>query len=205
MLTRFFARRRRGQVDSGESLARFLDERASYVAQKCLTGYCHVKTNLPLHEMMRESAFAEAYEVARWEGHAAALADLVVVAEGRLRGEAASPAALVEPLVRLFAGVLSSHRAPSRRPGQLEEDVAALRARLCEAQQAPPRPIADISKTGAERLYAHLPIHERLREPDKPAIVASVQFQMVGLAHEFDRAIDARSVVGDLLAAAEPA
>ena len=204
MFTRFLTRRKPPQVDSGESLARFLDERASYVAQKCLNGYVHVKTNLPLHEMTREAPFAAAYEVARWEGHAAALADLVVVAEGRLRAAAARPAALVEPLVALFAAILSRHPARTRSPDDLEADAAVLRRRLHDAQEAPPRPIAEIATIGAERIYAHLPIHERLRDADKPAIVAGVQFQMVGLAHEIDRLFDAPAVAADLLAQAEP-
>ena len=50
-----------------------------------------------------------------------------------------------------------------------------------------------------------LPIHETLRDPDKPAIVASVQFQMVGLAHQFESRFRPAALAADLLSVREAA
>ena len=64
----------------------------------------------------------------------------------------------------------------------------------------PAKSIRDVSLVSAERIVATLPIHEKLSSSDAPAIIASVQFVMVGRAHEFER-IDLASVAADLLPA----
>jgi hypothetical protein len=193
--------RRLQKVDSAMSLAAFLDRNASLVSQKTVVGYCLVKTSLPIHELIKEKAFADAYDAAIWEAYAAVLADLVLVAEAHLRPDA--PDRLEETargLLRVHGDILAGHPAPANRPRGWAPDTEALSARLREHQGAAPKSIREIAETSGERVFAALPIHERLRRPDKPAAVAGVQFLMVGLAHEFDSRIDGAAVVADLAA-----
>ncbi|HSE79965.1 MAG TPA: hypothetical protein VLG66_18360 [Alphaproteobacteria bacterium] len=196
---RRFRERNRPIATRGD-MAAFLEERAAQVAQKSVIGYCHVKTQLPLVELMRDKPFADAFEVSRWEAFAAVLADLVVVTEGLLRpaAEARAPR-LVEPLTAVFADVLAHHPVPAHRPGGWADAIESLRVRLARAQIAQPLPFATVAETSAERLFETLPIHPRLREPDKPAIVANVRFLMVGLRHQFDRRLDPAALVDALL------
>jgi len=201
MLKRLLQRWRRPAIDSGEALGEFLDQNASLIAQKSVIGYCTVKTLLPMHELTREKPFAVALEISRWEAYASALADLFLVAEGRLRPATARPYDLAARLADLHARILNKHPAPEHRPDGWASDSAALRQRLITAQLAPPLAMADIAMTCAERIYGTLPIHESLREPDKPAIVANVQFLMVGMAHRFDTEIDGAAIVADLVGA----
>jgi hypothetical protein len=126
----------------------------------------------------------------------------MMVAEGRLRPAANGQGAEVaERLADLHANLLSAHPAPAHHTDGWAGHMAAMRQRLATAQIVPPLGIADIAKISAERIYATLPIHERLREPDKPAVVANVQFMMVGLAHRFEAEIDSAAIVADLLGA----
>jgi hypothetical protein len=200
MLRTLLRRQRHRPVDSAQALGRFLDRKASLIAQKSVIGYCQVKSMLPVNELLREKRFVDAFEISRWEGYAAILADLVVVAEGRLRpATQGRDAALVEPLLRVFAETLASHPVPVHRPQGWADAADALRARLLQVQLAPPATIAQIAQTSAERLYATLPIHESLREPDKPAIMANVQFMMVGLAHEFESQLDVAALAAELI------
>lgn len=195
------AKRQKG-VASAAALAAFLDRNAALVSQKTVVGYCLVKTRLPLAELIKEKAFADAYDAAVWEAYAAVLADLVIVAEAHLRAAAgARPQSIAEGLLRIHADVLAGHPAPAGRPDGWGAETARLRVRLAEAQAAPPRPIRDIAETAADRIFVSLPIHERLRTPDRPAAVAGVQFLMVGLAHEFESQIDCDAVVAELQAA----
>jgi hypothetical protein len=193
-------RRRRPILATGEALGAFLDQNASLIAQKTIIGYCAVKTMLPLPELTKEKAFADALEVSRWEAYAAALSDLFMVTEGRLRATAAGREYdLVARLADLHAAVLTRYPVPAHRTEGWAPDSTALRQRLTAAQLAPPRAMSDISQTCAERIFSTLPIHERLRDPDKPAIVANVQFLMVGMAHRFDTEIDSAAIMADLL------
>lgn len=200
MLRALLRRQRHRPVASAQALGLFLDRNASLIAQKSVIGYCQVKSMLPVNELLREKQFADAFEVSRWEGYAAILADLVVVAEGHLRPAIRGrDAALVEPLLRVFVDTLASHPMPIHRLQGWVDAVDALRARLLRVQLAPPATIAQIAQSSAERLYATLPIHESLREPDKPAIMANVQFMMVGLAHEFESQLDAAALAAELI------
>ncbi len=189
-------------VATSRELSIFLEERAARVAQQSVIGYCHVKTQLPLVELMRDRPFVDAYEASRWEAFAAVLADLVVFAEGLLREAAGERAArLVDPLTTLFADILARHPVPAHRAEGWSDAIEGLRVRLARAQLAQPLSFAAVAETSAERLFATLPIHERLREPDKPAIVANVKFLMVGLRHQFDRRLDPLALVDALLSA----
>lgn len=200
MINQLLRRWRRPTITTGAELGVFLDQGASLIAQKTVMGYITVKTMLPLHELTCEKQFADAFEISRWEAYAAALSDVVMVAEGYLRPSAGANApALATKLADLHADTLRRHPAPAHRADGWEGEVAALRQRVTTAQLAPPRAMADIALTGAERIYATLPIHERLREPDKPAIVANVQFMMVGLAHRFNAEFDSAAIVAELL------
>ena len=206
MLESIFRRRRPPPVADVDSLARFLDQRAALIAQKSVIGYCQVKTNLPIHELMVEKPFAEAFERARWEGYAAVLADLVVIAEGRLRSAVGGATdVLLDRLPALYGRIIGMHpQAATLRPHGWSDDVAALRARLAEAQDRPPRTIAEISRVSAGKLFRSLPIHERLRRPDAPAVEAGVRFLFVGLAREFDRDFDHDGLARTLLAEVSP-
>ncbi len=202
MFRQLLQRWRRPAIVTADALGTFLDQNASLIAQKTIIGYCTVKTMLPLAELMKEQRFADAMELSRWEAYAAALSDMFVVAEGRLREAAAGrPYDLVERLAALFETILNRHPAPAHKTGGWAADAAAMRQRLTTAQLAPPMAMADIVLTCAEKIYVTLPIHERLREPDKPAIVANVQFMMVGMAHRFDTEIDSAAIVADLMGA----
>lgn len=207
MFSRLLARwRQTPPIASVGDLADFLDRSAAQIAQKSVIGYCLVKTQLPLAELTRDQRFAEAFDRSRWEAYAAVLADLIVVTEMYLRPAAGSRAGdLVGPLSRLYAAILARHPAPVHRPEGWEALAAAMPGRLAGAALAEPSSIARVAETSADRLFETLPIHERLREPDKPAIVANVQFLMVGLARRFDSGLERDALVGELLAAHEAA
>jgi hypothetical protein len=206
MLGWLISRWRPKPIATAAELADFVDRSAALIAQKSVIGYCHVKTGLPLSELIHERQFADAFERARWEAFAAVVADLVVAAEGRLRVEAAGRSGqLVGPLARLGGGVLARHPVPAHRPEGWSSEVEALHDRLARSQLAPPLSIAQVAEVCAERIYETLPIHERLREPDKPAIVANAQFLMVGLGRQFESGFQCDALAADLLSVRDAA
>jgi hypothetical protein len=198
MIASLIARLRPPPVTTVAALQQFLVERANLVCQKTIIGYCHARTLLPMNELMRDAVFAEAFRQARCRGYAAVLEDLVMVAEARLRRAAdAAGAPLGEALSGVFARGLA---AAADCGGDLDRAVLIdqVGRRLAEARQRAPRPIAEIAEVSAARIYAAMPIHERLRAPDKQAIQASVRFMLVGLGSDFDRRLAPDTIVADL-------
>lgn len=201
MLQGLLRRWRTPAINSTTGLRDFLDKHASQIAQKSVIGYCHVKTNLPLSELLKEKQFRDAFEIAQWEGFAAVLADLVLVAEAYLRPAAAGRLpGLAERLTAIFQEILAGHPMPVHRTEGWQAEVASLRGRLAAAQEGLPQSIALIAETSARRIFDVLPIHGRLREADQPAVEANVRFLMVGLAHKFDANFDYPAIVADLMA-----
>lgn len=192
-------------IRSAAELGAFLDRQAALVAQKSVVGYAILKTRLPLKELMREEPFARAFETARWEGYAAVLADLVAIAEGMLR-EAAAPRTpdLADRLAALFAARLAAYPVPAHRPDGWGPEIESLRQRLARQQLASPPRIPDSALPSAERIYEVLPIHHSLRVRDRAALIANVQFTIVGLYGEFDRRLERPAVARDLLAEGAP-
>lgn len=195
MIKGLFRWRGKAKIRTSAALAEFLEQRASLIAQKSVIGYCQVKTMLPIHELMKDQPFVDAFEVSRWEALGAALADLVVVAAQYLRPNSD---ALTDELAALYGRILSRHPTPAHRSEGWTADINVLRRRLADARLSAPQPIGEIAKVSAQRVFETMPIHERLREPDGPAIKANVQFLMVGMAHEFEKLLDGPAIVVDL-------
>ena len=189
MIQKFFARLRRKSAFSVVEFTEFLERNAWLVAQKSVVGYCHVKTKLPVHELMWDKPFEDAYEISIRHAHAAALADLLVIAFGYLKSAGfGHDEGDVECLVAIFRELQSAQvPLPSGELMTWMDEADALARRLIDAGEKPSRSIRDIASTSGQRIFETLPFHPRHRDPDKPAVVAGVEFLMVGLAHEFER------------------
>jgi hypothetical protein len=200
MLGRWFAGWRAAPIATADALRDFLFADAALVAQKCVVGYCHVKTRLPLTELMRDEQFRTAFEGARWEGFAAVLADLAVIIEGHLRPVAGERSgALADRLADLCADVLAGRPRPAATEAGWFAVIDGIRHRLHRVQLAPPQSVADVSWTSAGRLFETLPIHEQLRRPDKEAVVASVRFMLVSRCGRLESRLDCDGLVRALL------
>ena len=203
ILRRWFAGLGARPVATPEGLRAYLFAEAALVAQKCLIGYCHVKTRLPLSELLRDDAFQIAFEGARWEGFAAVLEDLTVMVEGYLRPAVGDrQPALADRLADVYGEVLAAQPRPAAPDAGWHEVIDEGRRRLHRVILAEPQPVAETAWTSANRLFEALPIHKDLRQPDKDAIVASVRFMLVSRCGRLDRRLDRDSLVRALLAGA---
>jgi len=183
------------------SLLDFLDSRSAFLSQKCVYEYCRARSGLNWESLMREAAFIEAYEVSRWDAYAAALADLVIHLEGRLRpADTREHARLVDRLLVAAAEVLARHRADAHRPGGWGVEIAALRGRLNQAQLGPPRPAAEVARVGGKRIYETLPLHPDMTKHDRELVTNAVRFNFCRIAADLERDLDPRAVLAELLA-----
>ena len=71
-------------IDSGAALSRFLEERASFLAETSLYGYLHTRAGMRYPELFDDDPFVASINVAKWHLWLDCLADLSVYAGSRL-------------------------------------------------------------------------------------------------------------------------
>ncbi|MCW5751400.1 MAG: hypothetical protein KIT81_09655 [Alphaproteobacteria bacterium] len=173
-------------ISGAGDLARFLEEKAAYLAQKCAVDYCRAKAGNFGEKLFREAPFQEALAVCRWESYAAAAADLLLVTEAALRPHLGADATQAyDRLEAIFRQILGAYPVPGHRPQGWGDEFAAFPARLQAARMAPPLTPAQIAAHTARRLHETIPIHESLRtEEDQEFIHGAVRFRMTAIWDE---------------------
>jgi len=190
---RLQARLRPAPIDTAQALAKFLEERAALIAQKCATDYCRGKTGLASYALFTEKPFLDAFDICRWETFAAVLGDLVILAEGELRTQVAPERRpqLCAALLALHSAILGALPAPAHRPQGWNDAVESFAARLKAASAVPARQAVEIAGFSGKRLFDTLPIHISMRKLDEEVVYGAVRFRMVAVHQELQRRLAA--------------
>jgi len=202
VLQRVMSRLRPARIATVEALSRFIQERASLIAQKCAIDYCRGKTGLASYALFTEKPFLDALEVCRWETFAAVLGDLLLLVEAALRPqvEPQQRERLCGALVGLHARILASMPAPAHRTGGWSDAAASFASRLQAASHGSPRQALDVADHSAKRLFDTLPIHLSYRDLDEEVVYGAVRFRMVAVNQELHRRIAPAELATELLA-----
>jgi hypothetical protein len=189
-------------LDSVDALKVFVEERASFIAQKCAVDYCRGKTGLASYALFSEKPFLEAFDICRWEVFGAALGDLLIIAEGQLRLHVPPEqrARLYDALVRLNGDVLASAPLPMHRPQGWHDIEGAFALRLQAAMAGGPQNALDVADHSAKRLFDTLPIHISMRELDEEVVYGAVRFRMIAVSQEMQRLLKPDALARSLLA-----
>ena len=105
--------RRLEPIRDGDALRRFLQTRASYVAQMTLYGYLRTRAGVRFPELFDDDAFVASVNIAKWHVWLACLADLAAYAGGMLRRQAgARDGEVGDVICRLVDEILSETGTP---------------------------------------------------------------------------------------------
>ena len=190
------------RIGTAAALRTFLEQRAALIAQKCAIDYVRGKTGLASHALFTEKTFLDALEVCRWEAFAATLADLTLIAEGRMRVElpASQHVRLADALHGLYAKSLEAMPLPPHRSEGWSDAVAAFAIRVRDAAARPPLQALDVADHSAKRLFDTLPIHARYRKLDEEVVYGAVRFRMIAVSQEMQHRFDAAALAKALTA-----
>jgi hypothetical protein len=175
------------RVTDARGLQTFLDRQAAFLAQKTVVEYCRARSGLNWQALFNDSSFQAALEESRWSAYVAVLQDMLLVAEGYLRPYvAAQPPVLTWWLEAALRSILDSHRtdAPAGHVAAWPEATATFSRRLARAQLGEPHDPAQIAEAAGAIVFDTLPIHSRLRSPDREMVVNAIRFGMLAF---FDR------------------
>ena len=200
--TRLRERLRPAPIATAGALRTFVQERASFLAQKCAIDYCRGKTGLMSYALFTEKRFLDALDVCRWETFVAALGDLLILTEAMLRPQvpAEQRERLCDALAAVHAAVLAALPAPGHRSAGWIDDTEAFAVRLKRASLAEPRATLLIADYSARRLFDTLPIHSTMRALDEEVVFGAVRFRMISVRQEMERRLRAADLASELLA-----
>ncbi|MGQ0526203.1 MAG: hypothetical protein ACT4P8_21375 [Betaproteobacteria bacterium] len=186
---------------SADAFKVFIEERASFIAQKCAVDYCRGKTGLASYALFTEEPFLKAFDICRWEAFATLLGDLLIVAEGHLRSHVApeSRHRLGEALTALYRSVMAGVPRPVHRPHGWDDSIAAFTLQMQAACAGQPQQALDVADHSAKRLFDTLPIHLSYRELDEEVIYGAVRFRMIAVSQEMRRRMDCTALARSLI------
>jgi hypothetical protein len=189
-------RRREEPVHDRAGLRRFLETRASFVAQTSLYGYLRARAGMIYPQLFDDDGFVCATNIAKWHIWLACLSDLSVYAGGLLarQSRAKSPevGALMEGLV---GAILIETGAPVDAGEEFPTHAARVLARLagCDWDR-----VADDETPFSESptaLVRWAPIVENLKELDEEIVRNSVRFRWQEIRRDLRRDLDAEAVL----------
>jgi hypothetical protein len=189
-------------IATPDELRAFLDQRASFIAQKCAIDYCRGKTGLASYALFTEEPFLKALDVCRWETYVTVLGDLVILAEGYLRPHAVPERRprLRDALGGLYSDMLAGLPSPPHRESGWSDAIAPFGLRLETACAGEPRRALDVADHSARRLFETLPIHANMRALDEEVVYGAVRFRMIAVSQEMQRRFVGADLAGSLIA-----
>jgi hypothetical protein len=184
-----------------DALARFLDTRASFVAQTSLYGYLRTRAGMRYPELFDDDPFVEGINIAKWHIFLDSLSDLAVYAGGRMAQQAPREA---DRIGRLIAAVVDGILAGHGTPAEAGEEYAAHAERVRDRVAR----IDWLSVGGEEAAFTESPtglmrwspIVDELKELDEEIVRNSIRYRWQEVRRQFLQLLDVQA----MLAAAPP-
>ncbi|MGH6771461.1 MAG: hypothetical protein ACRECO_20870 [Xanthobacteraceae bacterium] len=183
----------------------FIDRNAAFLIQKGMYEYSRARAGHYAKVLMREPEFLAAIETSRWKGFPLGLAMVGEMVEGKLRpamgGEQRQQRAGLDALMAMVMTIFDRYPVPPvLEPAAWEDARTDLSRRLDQIGLHPPKLVKDIPVPFAEAYFGLMPIHEKLRAADFPAIRNYLRVSLINIHDELDKRLDVPPVAQALLA-----
>lgn len=182
-------RRGRARVDDPEGLADFMARATAFVSQRVTLDYCRARAGISWPQLFRESEFGQALEHCRWEAYAAILGDVGEVALIYLRQCGCEGEPVAAGVAKGLRSALERYPVPTYRAGW-QDALDAHAARLHRALLAPPRPVREVGRSSARRVFEVLPVHTDLKMHDREMVTNNLRFLLCGVYADMERRLD---------------
>jgi hypothetical protein len=185
----FFSPKRGGTwahtVEVLRSGGAFLSQGSSY-------SYLRARTLLAGPRLFSDEDFGFALTICKWEGFGVAVQDLILILESDLRpGLPVDVDARIRGLRQLYVDVLDTEDMPEHRLETGWTDlIAEFETRMPSILFAPPRAPDQIATATAERLLAHAPIEDSVREADREMVTNNTAMRFIDFQSKMRQRID---------------
>ena len=184
-------------IDSPETLARFLDERACFVAQTSLYGYLRTRAGMRYPELFDDDPFVASINVAKWHLWLDCLSDISVYAGSRLAqlGPRELPR-IARLMVEVVDGVLATTGSPAEAGTEFAAHVERVRNRVARTDWLAVGPDEAAFTESPAALVRYAPVLEELKQLDDEIVRNSVRFRWQQVRRDFAECLDPQALLG---------
>lgn len=189
-------RRRLDPITDRQELLRFLNARASHVAQTSLYGYVRTRAGMRYPELFHDDGFVGSINVAKWQMWLACLSDIAVFAGGLLARDVPQAAPHVGRLVReVVAEILAETGKPADSGPAFAESAQAVLNRIATCDWSAVPDDAGAFTESPPALVRWAPIVDELKQIDEPIVLNSVRFRWQEVRRDLRQTLDAAAVL----------
>ena len=180
-------------------LTRFIDTRASFMAQTSLYGYLRTRAGMRYPELFDDDPFVEAINIAKWQIWLACLSDLAVYAGSRLAQHAPRETDRVRALMQsMMDEILEATGTPAEAGAEFAAGAERVRDRVARTDWLAVGDREEAFTESPTALVRWAPIVKELKELDEDIVRNSVRFRWQEVRRDLARDLDAQSVFGSL-------
>lgn len=188
--------RRKEVVNDPASLRRFLEERASHVAQTSLYGYLRTRAGQRYPELFDEDIFVDALNIAKWHVWLACLGDVTVYAGGLLaQQQPAAETRVAQLLQEIVDTILRDTGIPADSGKDFSAHANQIRARIAQCCWATVGEGEAAFSESPAALYQWAPLVDNLKQLDEEIVLNSVRFRWQEVRRDLRQALDTDAIL----------
>ncbi len=192
-------RRKYDPVIDQESLAVFVNGRASHVAQASLYGYLRTRAGTRFPQMFENQDLLTSINIAKWHVWLACLSDLYVFTGQYLRQSGEIAEADIRALIQ---AALQQVLDATGEPDEAGPDFAAARdkivQRIATCDWSIDRDDDTVFSASPEALYYWSPIADELKERDESIVKNSIRYRWIEVRRHTRNQLDCRALAQSL-------
>ncbi len=188
-------------IETASALADFVDQRASFLAQKCVVEFCRVRAGVFWQKLFDEEDFRATLSRSCWESFGPSVAMILEMVDGNLREEAGLRQRLLPgALADLGADVIARYEQPPAVEADYGVRQSAIVAAHMESLKGEPlKLVRDMAKPMSGMVFKLLPIHKDIVKYDKDYIRNNLRMNLVRAHEDFVKIANTQLLVVDLL------
>lgn len=184
----------RTPIRTPRELADFMAAQAAFVSQKATIDYLRARAGLAWMRLFEERDFRAALDYCRWEAYAAVLQDVAELAAILLRRGGAPHGPLPRFLADVVEAALALYPVPAHRE-DWSDVVSGTEELVRRSLLGPPRPVGEVGRRSAGRIFPVMPIWTNLADADRDFVENNIRFLLVGVYVEMERRTDVPALV----------
>jgi hypothetical protein len=173
-------------IDSAAALTRFLDERASFIAQTSLYGYLQTRAGMRYPELFDDDAFVASINVAKWQLWLDCLSDLAVYAGGRIAEHRPDETPRIGRAMAVVVDqVLDRTGTPSEAGQDFVAHAGRVRDRVARTDWLAVGPGESAFTQSPAGIVRWAPVKDELKVLDEEIVRNSVRFRWQAVRRDF--------------------